>query len=119
MEYHELNISTSTITKEIMAALEMHYAAPGQPSDPNGFNILKAFGALAGVLAELAAATHRADSDSFRKAQPMFTHCCTQLAHIVSSPNPGRTMQIFLVSGLSVDGRIHEPKAPASPTVPS
>jgi hypothetical protein len=26
MKYHELNISTSTITKEIMAALQMHYA---------------------------------------------------------------------------------------------
>lgn len=118
VEIRNVELRTSKFTQAILEAIRMHYAVPGVPSDPNGLNILLAFGALTGSLSELCRHIHRADPEAWPRVQPMIVNACAQLTVIASSTHPGYMEQVFLKAGLSHDGNEYEPKRPA-PATPS
>lgn len=119
IEIRNIEMRTSKFTQAVLEAVRMYYAVPGVPTNPNGLNILLAFGALTGCLSELCRNIHRADPEGFRRVQPLLVNACAQLTVIASSQHPGFMEQVFLKAGLSHDGKDYDPKPPANPATPS
>ena len=118
-DLHLIMVQASPFTSMLLRAVQMYYAVPGQPLDPHGLDLMKAFGGVAGALAEIATCIQKADERGFRHVQPIMTHCVAQLGHIVSSPDPARTGAMLVASGLTHDGRVFETPARGAPAEPS